>query len=212
MARQVRAEVTRDAVLGGAAEVFVRLGYANASLNEIIDEAGVTKGALYFHFGSKEELARGVIDAGVERFGAAARSKMEQRAPALETAIEVSVLNATLSESDQIVRAMYRLLVEIGDYRGVDAAPFGLWFDSVQGLIQRARDEDDLVESVDVDAVSLLLMQTVTGARIVSEALGRPDQLAEQIESLWSILLPALVPADKLGYFRQFVSRRLRVS
>lgn len=66
--------------------------------------------------------------------------------------------------------------------------------------------------SIDVDALSFLLLQSLIGARTVSAALGRTDQLIEQIESMWSILLPALVPADKLGYFRQFVSRRLRVS
>ncbi|MEE2059671.1 ScbR family autoregulator-binding transcription factor [Rhodococcus artemisiae] len=212
MARQVRAEVTREAVLGGAAEVFVRLGYANASLNEIIDEAGVTKGALYFHFGSKEELARGVIDAGCERFAVAARSKMEQRAPALETAIEVSVLNASMSESDRIVRAMFRLLVEIGDYHGNEVAPFGSWFDSMLDLMQRAHDEGDLEPSIDVEGLAYFLLQSLIGARTVSAALDRTEQLTEQIESMWSILLPALVPADKLGYFLQFVSRRLRVS
>ncbi|WP_156509801.1 TetR family transcriptional regulator, partial [Rhodococcoides corynebacterioides] len=57
MVRQARAEITRDTVLAGAATVFLRLGYANASLSEIISQSQVTKGALYFHFGSKEELA-----------------------------------------------------------------------------------------------------------------------------------------------------------
>lgn len=67
MARQARAEITRDSVLAGAADVFLRLGYANASLSEIISQSNVTKGALYFHFGSKEELARAVVDQGNER-------------------------------------------------------------------------------------------------------------------------------------------------
>ncbi len=45
MVRQERAEATRDSVLRGAAGVFLRLGYANASLSEIIAESQVTKGA-----------------------------------------------------------------------------------------------------------------------------------------------------------------------
>ena len=47
--------------------MFFCLGYANASLSEIIAQSNVTKGALYFHFGSKEELARAVVDQGNER-------------------------------------------------------------------------------------------------------------------------------------------------
>ena len=42
VARQARAEITRDALLTGAAEVFLRLGYTNASLNEIMAQANVT--------------------------------------------------------------------------------------------------------------------------------------------------------------------------
>ncbi|MEE2031630.1 ScbR family autoregulator-binding transcription factor [Rhodococcus chondri] len=210
MARQVRAEVTRDAVLRGAAEVFMRLGYANASLNEIIDQAGVTKGALYFHFGSKEELARGVIDAGAARFEEAARAKLNHRSPALETMIEVSVINVDLSDSDPMVRAMFRLLVEIGDYRGFEAHPFDVWFAAMQGLARQAREQGDLADYIDPDALTLLLLQSLIGARTVSAALDRTDGLTEQIEAMWCILLPSLVPPSKLGYFLQFVARRLR--
>ncbi len=139
MPRQVRAEATRESVLRGAADVFMRLGYANASLNEIIDESGVTKGALYFHFGSKEELARGVIDAGFVRSSEAGLAKIDERTPALETMIELSVLSVDLSMSDPVVRAMFRLVIEIGDYRGSGDNLFELWLDSLQQLARRRR-------------------------------------------------------------------------
>lgn len=64
---QKRAIATRQAVLVAAAEVFNRMGYVNAGLQEIISESGVTKGSLYFHFSSKEQLARAVIDEGCAR-------------------------------------------------------------------------------------------------------------------------------------------------
>lgn len=65
---QSRAEVTGEALLLAAAAVFVRVGYANARLTAITLRAQVSKGALYDHFGSKEELARAVIDGGSARF------------------------------------------------------------------------------------------------------------------------------------------------
>ena len=37
-------------------------GYAGASLDEILADSGVTKGALYHHFGSKAELGVAIID------------------------------------------------------------------------------------------------------------------------------------------------------
>lgn len=187
----------------------MRLGYANASLGEIIDEAGVTKGALYFHFGSKEELARAVIDAGVERFGEAVQIRVRQRGPALERAIETSVLNVDLSESDAIVRAMFRLVVEIGDYRGDENRPFERWLDAMRELMARAKEEGDLADHVDVEVLSMVLLQSLIGARTVAAALDRTDGLTQQIEGMWSVLLPAVVPEGKADYFLQFVARRL---
>lgn len=209
--RQVRAEVTRESVLQGAATIFVRDGYADANLGDIIEEAGVTKGALYFHFGSKEELARGVIDSGYLRFEAAAESKMDRRSPALETLIDLSVLHVDMSETDSVVRAMFRLLVEIGDYQGTEHRPYEIWQNNLQELAGRAAEEGDLVEDVDVHAVSLLLLEQAMGARIMANALKATERLAEQTGAMWRMILPALVPANKLEYFRQFVERRLRL-
>lgn len=209
--RQVRAEVTRESVLQGAATVFVRDGYADANLGAIIEEAGVTKGALYFHFGSKEELARGVIDAGHLRFAAAAASRMDRRSPAFETMIDLSVLHVDMSESDPVVRAMFRLLFEIGDYRGTEHRPFEVWQQTLEDLGRRAAEEGDLVESISPRAVSLLMLEQAMGARVVANALETTERLAEQTGAMWRMTLPALVPEGKLEYFKQFVERRLRL-
>lgn len=63
MAKQDRAIRTRQTILDAAAQVFEKQGYQAATITEILKVAGVTKGALYFHFQSKEELALGVFDA-----------------------------------------------------------------------------------------------------------------------------------------------------
>jgi len=55
-------DATRETLLTSAAEEIHRHGYAGASLDRILALSGVTKGALYHHFGSKAELAYAVID------------------------------------------------------------------------------------------------------------------------------------------------------
>jgi AcrR family transcriptional regulator len=52
---------TRAALLDAAADVFARRGLDGASLEEIAEVAGVTRGAVYHHFASKEELFLAVI-------------------------------------------------------------------------------------------------------------------------------------------------------
>lgn len=66
MPRLSRAESqarTREKLLATAKEVFLRDGYAAASLEKIADTAGFSKGAVYSNFRNKDELCLAVIDA-----------------------------------------------------------------------------------------------------------------------------------------------------
>ena len=51
-----RRELTREALLASAREVFAHRGFHAASLEEIAEAAGFTRGAVYSNFENKEEL------------------------------------------------------------------------------------------------------------------------------------------------------------
>lgn len=211
MARQARAEITRDSVLAGAADVFLRLGYANASLSEIIAQSNVTKGALYFHFGSKEELARAVVDQGNERLSASCKGFFDNRVPALEACIGISYVVADLTQNDPMVAAMLKLNHQIGDYRGTQGDSIALnWGKINRILAERAIEQGDLKSDLDPDVVGLLWQELTAGVHIVAVGTDSVDQMAVRMERLWYFLLPALVPEEKLSYFREFAARRLR--
>jgi AcrR family transcriptional regulator len=59
---QRRREQTRNALLDAAAEVFARRGFNGASLDEIAETAGFTRGAIYKHFEGKEDLFFALMD------------------------------------------------------------------------------------------------------------------------------------------------------
>jgi AcrR family transcriptional regulator len=61
-ARRIKAEKTRTDLLRAAGEVFAAKGIEGASVNDIAKAAGYTKGALYAHFPSKEELLFALIE------------------------------------------------------------------------------------------------------------------------------------------------------
>ena len=64
MARQTkeRAEQTRETLLDAAEDVFFRRGVARASLEEIASVAGLTRGAVYWHFRDKLDLFLGIAE------------------------------------------------------------------------------------------------------------------------------------------------------
>jgi AcrR family transcriptional regulator len=69
MARMTRKEKqahTRSCLMKSAAKVFARRGLQSASIDEVAEDAGYTKGAFYANFKSKEELFLAMLD---ERFG-----------------------------------------------------------------------------------------------------------------------------------------------
>jgi len=57
-----RREMTRQALVEAAAEVFARRGFHAASLEEIAETAGFTRGAIYSNYGSKEDLLLAVVE------------------------------------------------------------------------------------------------------------------------------------------------------
>lgn len=57
----------RGRILGAAAEEFAREGYGAASVNRIIESAGISKGQLYYYFEDKEDLFATVMEQAVTR-------------------------------------------------------------------------------------------------------------------------------------------------
>lgn len=57
---EMKAE-TRSALIGAARKAFAEQGYANASMDALCESAGVTRGALYHHFGGKDGLLEAVV-------------------------------------------------------------------------------------------------------------------------------------------------------
>jgi AcrR family transcriptional regulator len=66
-----RKELTRTALIDAAAELFARKGFGAASLDEIAEAAGFSRGAIHFHFRSKDDLFLAVLERYHDRLLAA---------------------------------------------------------------------------------------------------------------------------------------------
>jgi len=79
-----RTEATRTALLNAARILFVDKGFAETGTPEIVNEAAVTRGALYHHFKDKTDLFRAVYLAEAEAVAAAVLKGSEAPSSALE--------------------------------------------------------------------------------------------------------------------------------
>ena len=132
MARQERAIRTRRTILEAAAAVFDERGYTSATIGEILERAGVTKGALYFHFGSKEELALGVFEEQLA-------ISLPPQAGKLQELVDSGLVLALRLRTEPLVRASVGLALDQGAL-GLDRTPaFGMWIDQTTRTLAEAK-------------------------------------------------------------------------
>lgn len=72
--RKYSTATTREALAASARKLFERNGFAATSVQSVVEDAGLTKGAFYYHFASKEELLRVIHDEFIDHQLAAVRS------------------------------------------------------------------------------------------------------------------------------------------
>ncbi|MEW1749574.1 ScbR family autoregulator-binding transcription factor [Streptomyces angustmyceticus] len=190
--RQQRAVETREGILRAAAEVFDEMGYAGAGINRILERAGATAGSLYFHFGSKEGLARAVMSRQSERILPLLDSEGLQRL------IDITLVWSRQLQTDVVLRAGVRLTTEAGTLGMGDAAkPYAAWTQVMEECLQTARELGELQAGVDPLQVAEHLVAACTGMQLFSEAAStdRAD-LPQRTERMWQLLLPGIaVPA-----------------
>ena len=202
MAKQVRAELTRVVIIRAAAETFDRFGYAGTSLSDITASAGLTKGSLYFHFTSKEDLARAVIEEQHARAMVLTDQLLEQGVSGLKAAIRLSYDFAEQLVADPIVRAGIRLTLEYGTFENPVSDPYKSWIRATENLLSTAIEEKDVRPTVLPDRVAQFIVSAFTGVQLVSQVLSGRRDLRQRVEEMWEIMLPFLVPSRKIHYFR----------
>ncbi len=103
---------TRAAIIEGAAREFDERGYVGASMDGVAERAGVTKGALYFHFASKADLAGAVIARQHEVSRAYAEVAHARGRTPLESMMWMSQGLAVQMTTEVVVSAGIRLSTE----------------------------------------------------------------------------------------------------
>ncbi|MBK6017876.1 ScbR family autoregulator-binding transcription factor [Streptomyces sp. MBT53] len=190
--KQDRAIRTRRTILVAAASVFEERGYQAATISEILTTANVTKGALYFHFKSKEQLAEGVLAGQNDNLAVPDRPCKTQEL------VDTAMLHAYHLQTDPMVRAGARLAL---DQRadGVDrTGPFHHWTTLVTDLLDKARNQGELLPHVDPLETAEVLVGAFAGIQAMSQATTAYQNLPQATSALLRHTLPSIVHSSVL--------------
>jgi len=190
VAEQLRAIRTRQAILRAAAKIFEEQGYQAATISQILTEAGVTKGALYFHFHSKEDLAQGVLSEQDQRI------IVPMRASKVQEIVDVVMLHAHRLQTDPMVRAGVRLTMDQQTQNLDRSGPFLRWGEVGLDLLRQARDRGELLPHVLPQETADVIVGSFAGIQSMSQAVCEYRDLAVRVSALMRHLLPsAVVPS-----------------
>ncbi|WP_409061021.1 TetR family transcriptional regulator [Streptomyces sp. SYP-A7185] len=171
---QLRAARTRQILVKAAADEFDRNGYRGASLARVSRAAGVSIGALTFHFPNKAELAVAVREQGEAATASAVAAVTALREGPLQTVVTLTLALTRLLEKDVAVRATARLAREQSGAPGW----FTAWVPVIHQQLRRAH-ESKAGSVADRRAVADLATHLVTGAEITIRHRARRDSLTE---------------------------------
>jgi AcrR family transcriptional regulator len=206
MARQERAIRTRKVILEAAGAVFDEHGYTATTIAMVLERAEVTKGALYFHFPSKESLAQAVLDEQLS-LGAVPPQPCK-----LQELVDITFVFGQRLLSNSLLKGSVRLAVDQCAPPGVDhSGPFRQWADHLVGILERARDQGELLPTVQPRQTVELLVGAFAGIQLMSRALNDRADLAERISVLWGHLLPSIALPGLLTGIDREPDRGVRV-
>jgi AcrR family transcriptional regulator len=206
-----RADATRLQIVLAASHEFAHKSYSQVSLDDILAQAEVTKGAMYFHFRSKHELALAII----ERQSAVARQVLDEvtarKLSALETLVDLSCAIVNRDLGDEVSRAGLNLLESIGRTDGVQGRLLNEWVRMVAGIVRRAVEEGDVVADRDPVNVARVLVSAFMGSRQTTD-IDDPRRYFADLENVWLLTLPGFANPERLPYLDKFIRRRTAVA
>ncbi|MFI8517110.1 ScbR family autoregulator-binding transcription factor [Streptomyces sp. NPDC085481] len=189
MAKQDRAIRTRQAILEAAAAVFDERGYEAAKLSDILELAQVTKGALYFHFDSKEDLAHAVIDAQVSVVPTA-----PPQISKVQEFVDVGMVFAHQLTRDRVLRGSVRLTLDQGGHELNRSGPYREWTEIGRRLLDAAKEAGELLPHADPAEVAPLFVGAYAGLNLMTHALeGDRMSMERWASTLYQHLLPSIV-------------------
>jgi AcrR family transcriptional regulator len=197
MARQLRAEQTRATIITAAADLFDRHGYESTSLSDIVAHAKVTKGALYFHFAAKEDLAHAILELQARAAEQLVADVESRGYSSLEGLVRTTFGIARLAVEDPVPRAGLRLATADIAVRPPLRHPFTEWLDFATRKFTGAVREADVHGDLDVGAAAHSLVCFFVGTRVAGRSLEPVGRLPRRVAEMWHLVIRGLVPVHR---------------
>jgi TetR/AcrR family transcriptional repressor of nem operon len=186
---------TKERILDTAERLVIDNGFAATSLDQVIAEAGTSKGAFFHHFTSKLDLARALVD----RYAAADLAHLDQAAARAQAAASdpaervIAFIRVFEAGAGELMAAQSGCLyvsvlterqLALGGTRAQIASSIASWRATLAGMLREALADRPAAAAIDIDALADHLFVTFEGAFILSRAMNDPRHMRAQLTVL----------------------------
>ncbi|MFY9782681.1 MAG: TetR/AcrR family transcriptional regulator [Acidimicrobiales bacterium] len=192
--RQQRAIRTRSQIIDTAARAFADSGFDGVSLNDVISSTGMSKGAFYFHFSSKEELALATFRVKQQELIARLLEDSKPAASAGDELRQALRRRARLIADDPTMHCVVRLGADLSvrSGPGSEYASFQeLGVRSIAEVIERGVHSGEFAQ-LDPNASARAIFAWIVGMDSLSLLDSGCKDLTERTEEVLALLIPAL--------------------
>lgn len=192
-----KAERTRQTIIEASAHLFNRQGYAGTSMDDIKRATGLSKGGLYAHFKSKEEIALASFDFAVQKVTQRVRecTKVLKHpldklravvqfyrenifTPPVEGGCPIQNTSVEADDSNPAMRARVQEAMDV-------------WKQGIIYILNKGKSHKVIPENIDVEAFAIQFIGTLEGAILLARLYRNVQyfdtmakQLLEMIEKL----------------------------
>lgn len=189
---------TREKILASANQLIFESGYGGTTVDEVIDKSGITKGAFFYHFKSKEDLAQALVERyaaeDMQSLDAAIEFAKKSSADPVQQLLTVVNYFIDLLEKDPhpegCLYASY--CYESGLLREETLRPIQnavlYWRNKLTPLITAAMGDRKLRAPIDVTSVADHCLATLEGGFILARTLKDPPLIVRQMKQFRSYL------------------------
>ena len=166
---QQRSEETRTKIISSAIKLFSIRGFNAASVDDICADAGISNGAFYHHFKSKQELFLALLDGWLKTIDNAIEASKDLTVP--ETFMQITeafpYIFATANEGLPMFLEFWLQASRDDKIWQASISPYRRYHKYFTSLIKKGVDEGSFVE-VDADLTSRMIMSTAMGLLLQS--------------------------------------------
>lgn len=182
-----------------ATTIFARCGFDRATVDEIVGEAGFSKGAFYVHFESKDDLFWAMLEERISRQQDAFRQAVEHTRPVADNVRMILSGVFDLLRTDPLWGSLF---MEFGAHASRNekvrqrlASMYERWRRTIVDILESGREAGRIRKDIDVQLIATVLIAAVEGSIIQSHLAPETVRLEEMVEPLTRTLSEWLAPA-----------------